>query len=235
MEQRLQKLIADSGLMSRRKAETLIAAGRVRVNGNTANLGDVADLREDIIEVDGVRLKKAPEKVYLMLHKPRGFVTTLSDEQGRKTVADLLADCPTRVYPVGRLDYYSEGLLLLTNDGQLANRLMHPRNQIDKVYLLWVSGYYDGAENKLRQPVTIDGYRISPPGVRLCSRSGDSARLEVTIHEGRNRQIRKMCEIASLRVTRLCRIAEGPLRLGKLPKGKWRYLQSEEVEQLARL
>lgn len=235
MEQRLQKLIADSGLMSRRKAETLIAAGRVRVNGNTAHLGDAADLQEDIIEIDGVRLKKAPDKVYLMLHKPRGFVTTLSDERGRKTVADLLTDCPVRVYPVGRLDYYSEGLLLLTNDGQLANRLMHPRNQVDKVYMLWVSGYYNGAEEKLRQPAIIDGYRISPPGVRLCSCSGGCARLEITIHEGRNRQIRKMCEIANLRVTRLCRVAEGPLKLGDLDRGKWRYLQPEEVELLAHL
>ena len=231
MEQRVQKLIADSGLMSRRKAELLIADGRVRVNGNTAKLGDTADLHEDIIEVDGVRLKKSPDKVCL-LHKPRGFVTTLSDEKGRKTVADLLSDCPVRVYPVGRLDYDSEGLLLLTNDGALANRLMHPRNGVEKEYMLWVSGFYDGAEQKLRRAVTIDGYRIQPPKVKLCSRSGESARLTVIIHEGRNRQIRKMCQLAGLNVTRLCRIREGNLRLGDLPKGKWRYLLPQEMEQL---
>lgn len=232
MEQRVQKLIADSGLMSRRKAELLIADGRVRVNGNTAQLGDTADLHEDIIEVDGVRLKKSPDKVCLMLHKPRGFVTTLSDEKGRKTVADLLTDCPVRVYPVGRLDYDSEGLLLLTNDGALANRLMHPRNGVEKEYMLWVSGFYDGAEQKLRRAVTIDGYHIQPPKVKLCSRSGESARLTVIIHEGRNRQIRKMCQLAGLNVTRLFRIREGNLRLGDLPKGKWRYLLPQEMEQL---
>lgn len=235
MEQRLQKLIADSGLMSRRKAEVWIAAGRVRVNGNTARLGDTADWKEDVIEVDGVRLKQTPDKVYLMLHKPRGFVTTLSDEKGRRTVADLLDGCPVRVYPVGRLDYYSEGLLLLTNDGDLANRLMHPRSQVDKTYLLWVSGYYDGAEEMLRRPVIIDGYRIQPPKVKLCSRNGDCAKLEITIHEGRNRQIRKMCEQAGLHATRLCRVSEGPLQLGNLPKGKWRYLLPEEVKRLQQL
>ncbi len=232
MEERLQKCIAASGLMSRRKAEALIAAGRVRLNGNTAHLGDTADLREDIIEIDGIRLPKQPDQVYLVLHKPRGFVTTLHDEQGRRSVADLLADCPTRVWPVGRLDCASEGLLLCTNDGCLANRLMHPRHQVDKVYLAWVSGFHEGAAKRLLRPIVLDGRPIAPPQVRQVSVQGQTALLEITIHEGRNRQIRRMCEAAELHVTRLRRIAEGPLRLGKLPAGHWRYLEPEEIAAL---
>ncbi len=229
---RLQKLIAECGLASRRTAEAWIAAGRVRVNGAVARLGDGADLEKDRVEVDGIILRPRVEKVYLMLHKPRGFVTTLSDEKGRKTVADLLADCPARVFPVGRLDCYSEGLLLCTNDGQLANRLTHPSCQVKKVYMLWVSGFYAGAEERLRRRIDLDGRPILAPEVRLCERRGNTARLEITLREGRNRQIRRMCQMAELRVTRLCRVAEGPLRLGDLPKGKWRYLQPEELSLL---
>lgn len=232
MEERLQKCIAASGMMSRRKAEELIAAGRVRVNGNTAHLGDTADLREDIIEIDGVRLQKQPDQVYLLLHKPRGFVTTMHDERGRKSVADLLKDCPVRVWPVGRLDCASEGLLLCTNDGELANRLMHPSHQVEKVYLVWVSGFYEGAAERLARPIVLDGYRIAKPLVRLKNAEGGTALLEITIHEGRNRQIRRMCEAAGLRVTRLRRIREGSLRLNRLPPGHWRYLSPEEVFSL---
>ena len=163
MEERLQKILSRHGVASRRKAEELIAARRVRVNGNTAQLGDTADEQTDVIEVDGVRLKRAaPEHLYMMLNKPRGYVTTLSDEKGRRTVADLVADLPERVYPVGRLDLNSEGLLLLTNDGELANRLMHPKREIEKVYLLWVSHYAPGAERSLAEP--------SPSSVNACAR-----------------------------------------------------------------
>lgn len=232
MEQRVQKLIAERGLASRRRAEELIAAGRVRVNGEVIALGAVADAARDSIEVDGVPLPAPPDKVCLMLHKPRGFVTTLSDEKNRRTVAELVKDCPVRVYPVGRLDYASEGLLLFTNDGELANRLMHPSGEIQKVYLVWVSGYYDGAAEKLTRRVLIDGYRIKAPQVRLLRAQEQTALLEITIHEGRNRQIRKMCDMAGLRVTRLRRIREGALALGELPVGKWRYLTPAELQML---
>jgi len=232
MEERLQKLLSAAGVASRRKAEELIREGRVRVNGNTAQLGDTADLREDIIEVDGKRLPKPPSKRYLMLYKPRGYVTTLSDEQGRKTVAELVADCGERVYPVGRLDLGSEGLLLMTNDGELANRMMHPKNEVEKTYIAYVTGYRDGADELLRRPIELDGRPIKTPKVRLISRKEDVAVVEVIIHEGRNRQVRRMCEAADLKVTRLKRVAEGCLRLGDLAPGKWRELTDEETEQL---
>lgn len=234
MEERLQKCIAACGVTSRRKAEMLISEGRVRVNGNTAHLGDTADLHEDVIEIDGIRLRKRPDMVYYLLNKPRGFVTTMHDEQNRRSVADLLADCPTRVYPVGRLDCASEGLLLCTNDGALAQALTHPRCQVDKVYLTWVSGFYAQAVEKLRQPILLDGYRIRPPKVELLQENGHTALLQITIHEGRNRQIRRMCEQANLTVTRLRRIAEGSLRLGNLPSGKWRALTDAELQALRR-
>jgi len=232
LEERLQKLISAAGIASRRKAEELIVQGRVRVNGNTAKLGDTADRREDVIEVDGRPLPKLPQKRYLMLHKPRGFVTTLSDEQGRRTVAELVADCGERVYPVGRLDLGSEGLLLMTNDGELANRMMHPRHEVNKTYLTYVTGFADGADELLRRPIELDGRPIREPSVRLLSRKGDVAVLEIVIHEGRNRQVRRMCEAAGLKVTRLRRIAEGSLQLGDLPLGKWRDLTEEEIFRL---
>lgn len=232
MEERLQKIISRYGVASRRKAEELIEERRVRVNGNTASLGDTAVDGEDVIEVDGKPLGRNPARVYVMLNKPRGYVTTLQDEQGRKTVAELVEGCGARVYPIGRLDLYSEGLLLLTNDGELANRLMHPKNEVEKTYLLWVSDYTPESEEKLRSPVEIDGRRTSPAGIKKLKAEGSLALFEVTIHEGRNRQIRRMCEAAGLTPTRLKRIAEGPLRLGDLQPGKWRMLTGEEREAL---
>ena len=166
-----------------------------------------------------------------MLHKPRGYVTTLSDERGRKTVAELV-DCGCRVYPVGRLDYLSEGLLLLTNDGDLAHRLMHPRGEIAKVYEVTVRGALSTAEERLRRPIVLDGYTIREPLVRKLREGGDKATFEVTIFEGRNRQIRRMCEAAGLTVHRLCRVREGSIALGRLPVGKWRHLTLEEVTAL---
>lgn len=232
MEERLQKIISRHGVASRRQAEVLLQEGRVRVNGNTAKLGDTADEREDVIEIDGVRLKKAPEKIVLILNKPRGYVTTMQDEKGRKNVSKLVADCGQRVYPVGRLDLFSEGLLLMTNDGELANRLMHPSGEIKKLYHVWVSGYYPDAEKKMTDSIEIDGRMTKPAKVRLLHQKQQTAMLEVELSEGRNRQIRRLCEHAGITVTRLKRIKEGNLSLGDLPVGKWRRLTSEELERL---
>ena len=230
--ERLQKIIAARGLCSRRQAEKWIEEGRVRVNGNTAHLGDTADVTEDVIEVDGKRLPKAGRKVYLMLNKPRGYVTTLSDEKGRKNAAQLVENCGVRVYPVGRLDMDSEGLLLFTNDGDFANLLMHPRHEVNKIYRVWVTGYSEENLELLKQPIELDGYRIKPPKVRAVHVTGEKAVLEVTIHEGRNRQVRRMCQAANMNVARLKRIAEGALRLGELKEGQWRHLSAQEVEKL---
>ena len=202
--------------------------GRISVNGVTASLGDTADAQVDEIRVDGKPLPRQEAPVYLMLHKPRGYVTTLSDERGRKTVAELV-ECGCRVFPVGRLDYLSEGLLLLTNDGELAHILMHPRGEIAKVYEVTVRGKPDGAEERLRRPIVLDGYTIREPLVRKLRESGDKTTFEITIFEGRNRQIRRMCEAAGLTVHRLCRVREGCLSLGRLPVGQWRHLTPEEV------
>ena len=232
MAERLQKLISAAGLASRRQAEEWIKEGRVRLNGNTARLGDVADLSEDVVEVDGRKIPKAQCFRYLILNKPKGYVTTLSDDRGRPAVTDLLKDVGERVYPVGRLDFYSEGLLLLTNDGELANSLTHPSKEIEKTYIVWTVGQSDGAEELLRRPIVLDGRAIAVPKVRLCSSADNTARWEITIHEGRNRQIRRMCEAAGLKVTRLIRISEGPVSLGRLEKGSWRELTAEELEKL---
>ena len=230
--ERLQKIIAARGLCSRRQAEKWIEEGRVRVNGNTAHLGDSADLSEDVIEVDGKRLPKAVKKVYLMLNKPRGYVTTLSDEKGRKNAAELVAGCGTRVYPVGRLDMDSEGLLLFTNDGEFANLMMHPRHEVDKVYRVWVTNFAPEKLEALAEPIELDGYMIKKPKVRPVRTEPTRAILDVTIHEGRNRQVRRMCQAAGLEVARLKRIAEGQLRIGELKSGAWRYLEPKEIEQL---
>lgn len=232
MEERIQKIMASRGVASRRASEELILQGRVTCNGQVCGLGDRADPEKDTILVDGRPLPSTPEAVYIMLHKPRGYVTTLSDEKGRKTVSQLVSGCPRRVYPVGRLDMDSEGLLLLTNDGELANRLTHPRHVVDKVYLVWVRGFRPEGLERLSQPIELDGYRIRKPNVKCQKKAGDKALLQITIHEGRNRQIRRMCAIAGMEVRRLKRIREGSLSLGELPLGKWRYLTEEEVAAL---
>ena len=230
--ERLQKIIAARGLCSRRQAEKWIEEGRVRVNGNTAHLGDTADAQEDVIEVDGKRLPKAGKKLYLMLNKPRGYVTTLSDEKGRKNAAELVAGCGGRVYPVGRLDMDSEGLLLFTNDGEFANLMMHPRHEVDKVYRVWVTNFAPDTLEALKEPIELDGYRIKAPKVRPVRMEPTRAILDVTIHEGRNRQVRRMCQAAGLEVARLKRIAEGKLQLGDLKPGCWRELGPKEIELL---
>ena len=235
MKERLQKIIASRGITSRRKAEEMILAGRVTCNGHVCLLGESADPDVDTIMLDGNPLPSGDAYTYIMLHKPRGYVTTLSDEKGRKDITQLIVGCNCRVYPVGRLDMDSEGLLLLTNDGDFANRLMHPKHEVKKTYRVYVEGYSEDGFEKLCQPVTLDGYTIQKPGVRLISQDTyGKAQLEVVIHEGRNRQVRRMCELAGMKVERLIRIGEGPLQLGKLPLGKWRYLTDDEVKTLTR-
>ena len=228
MTEKLQKIIAARGLASRRRAEEMIAAGLVTVNGKAASLGDRADPETDRILVEGKPLPPLREYVYIMLNKPRGYVTTLSDEKGRPNAAQLVADCGCRVYPVGRLDMDSEGLLLFTNDGDFANRVMHPSHEIEKTYEVKVTGFSESGFERLAQPMELDGYRIRPPKLKLQSVSGAIGRFQITIHEGRNRQIRRMCDAAGMKVLRLKRIQEGALELGTLPSGKWRYLTPEE-------
>lgn len=234
MMERLQKILASRGVASRRKAEEMITQGRVTCNGKVAALGESADPEADEILLDGKPLPSKAEYVYIMLNKPRGYVTTLSDEKGRRDVSELVADCGTRVYPIGRLDMDSEGLLLFTNDGEFANMLMHPKHEIEKTYAVWVQDYQPGREELLRRPITLDGYQIRSPKVELVSAAEDKARLLVTIHEGRNRQVRRMCQAAGMQVTRLQRITEGKLELGKLPLGKWRYLTERERKLLGK-
>lgn len=232
MKERLQKLIASAGLCARRTAEEWIAAGRVCVNGAVASLGDRADPETDTVTVDGAPLPGKPGAVYLMLNKPRGYVTTLSDEYGRRTAAELVADCGVRVYPVGRLDRDSEGLLLFTNDGELAQRLLHPRHQVDKVYLVTVRGDIRGAAERLMAITQLDGEPIAPAQAAEVTRHEGQAMLRVTIHQGKNRQVRRMCAQIGLHVVRLQRIQEDSLLLGDLPAGKWRYLTDQELQEL---
>ena len=233
MAERLQKLISSAGLMSRRAAEECILAGRVTVNGSIASLGDKADAATDIIMVDGRALPSANEKMYIMLNKPKGYVCTLNDEKGRRNVTELVSIPNVRLYPVGRLDMYSEGLLLMTNDGDFANRLMHPSYEIRKTYRTWVQGQDVGlAVEYLRAPMEIDEYIVCADFVDIEGVFPGGAVLSITISEGRNRQVRKMCSQCGLKVTKLVRISEGPLDLGDLPLGKWRYLEPSELDML---
>lgn len=233
MKERLQKILSARGVASRRRAEEMITAGRVTCNGCVCALGDSADPDVDVIEIDGKPLPQSNEKVYILLHKPRGYVTTLSDEKGRHNAAELVADCGQRVYPVGRLDMDSEGLLIFTNDGEFANLLMHPKHEVNKTYRVFVTNYTSAALEALREPIVLDGYQIRKPEVKLIRTMDDrKAELSVTIHEGRNRQVRRMCAAAGMQVQRLVRVSEGDLCLGNLPKGKWRYLTEEEIRKL---
>lgn len=233
MKERIQKIMAQSGLCSRRAAEQIIRDGGVTVNGRPASLGDSADPVRDKIVVNGKPLGRAEEKVYLMLNKPRGFVSTLKDERGRKTVRQLVSGCHARVYPVGRLDADSEGLLLMTNDGELTLHLTHPSHEAGKTYLVSVRGDLRRL-SALEQPMDIDGYTVQPAKVYIRDQASDTeAHIEMTIHEGRNRQIRKMCDKCGLEVRRLKRIAVGELMLDpKLAPGKWRELTPEEIAYL---
>ncbi len=232
MAERLQKIISASGLMSRRAAEECISAGRVTVNGKKAMLGDKAEINSDIILLDGKKLPSVGEKIYIMLNKPKGYVTTMSDEKGRRDVTELVK-IPQRVYPVGRLDMYSEGLLIMTNDGDFANKLMHPSHNIIKTYRTWVQGEDVGESTEyLRGELEIDGCIVQAESVEFESLFPGGAVLLISIGEGRNRQVRKMCACCGLKVTRLMRISEGPLELGDLKPGKWRKLTDEEIASI---
>ncbi|MBE6973573.1 MAG: rRNA pseudouridine synthase [Ruminococcaceae bacterium] len=233
MEERLQKLLSACGIGSRRTMEEWILAGRVCVNGQTAHLGDKADLDRDLVEVDGVPVSTQQDRIYLMLNKPRGFVTTLSDEHGRKTVAELVSGCGRRVWPVGRLDLDSEGLLIMTDDGELTQRLIHPSHQVEKEYLVWVVGDVKKGLPILSGPMELDGDKLAPAQVRRGRTSGGVTQLSVTIHQGKNRQVRRMCAQSGLTVLRLKRIREGGLQLDRtLPLGRWRLLTESEVALL---
>lgn len=228
MEERLQKILSAAGACSRRQGEIYLQEGRVTVNGMVAHLGDKADVARDVVALDGAVLSKPAAFTYLMLHKPRGYVTTLSDEKGRKTAAELVKACGARVWPVGRLDYDSEGLLLFTNDGELTNRLLHPRHGVEKEYIVTVTGDMDEALPILRGPMELDGEQLAPAKVKALSPN----RLSIIISQGKNRQVRRMCALAGLEVIRLKRVREGSLRLGDLVLGEWRHLTEDEVAAL---
>lgn len=231
---RLQKYFTDCGVLSRRAAEEQIRLGRVRVNGEPATVGTVIEPSLDKVEWNGkIIIPQCDESVCILLNKPRGYVTTMSDEKGRKNVSMLVSDLGIRVYPIGRLDMDSDGLLLLTNDGELANILTHPRHEIPKIYHVKVKGNATPEQIKaLGAEMVIDGYKILPVKTSVLSRTPDNTTLEMTLFEGRNRQIRKMCESVGLSVTALSRVAIGSIKLGSVPVGKWRRLSKKEVEYL---
>ena len=230
---RLQKMLADCGVASRRKAEELIAAGYVKVNGETAQIGDKVDVKKDKVTVHGRNVVKDVRNVYLMLHKPRGFITTMSDEMDRKCVAELVSDVSERIYPVGRLDRESEGMLLMTNDGAFANKLTHPSMHVPKTYRVTVRPSVTEEQlTQLAVGVLLDGKMTAPAEVRVVSQEPGRVVLEIVLYEGRNREIRIMCDAVGLDVARLKRTAVGPVKLGMLQPGKWRYLTNEEVKKL---
>ncbi len=233
-ELRLQKFIADAGLMSRRAAEEEIKLGNISVNGHVAELGMKINPRRDVVAYKGKRITyEKKEYTYILMNKPRGYLSSTSDDRGRKCVTDLLSGVETRVYPVGRLDLISEGMLLLTDDGELKNRLTHPKTSLPKVYRVKVfPAVTDEQIDTLTSPMEIDGYVIKPVGVTIGESDESGTVLKMTLLEGRNRQIRKMCEAVNLTVKRLSRISIGNIKLNNLPVGKWRYLTKEEVEYL---
>ena len=236
MKQRLQKLIAACGLASRREAERWIEAGRVTVDGRVASLGDKADPACEVVTVDGKPIGRAETLVTLLLNKPVGYVTTMSDPGGRPVVSDLLTDVPQRVVPVGRLDLTTEGLLLMTNDGDLAQRLAHPRFHVEKTYLARVHGLVDAASiNRLAGGVKLEDGMTAPARVRLVRTTRTNSWLEITLHEGRNRQVRRMCEALGYTVSRLKRIGYAFLEEGALSTGQYRRLSAQEVERLRAL
>lgn len=231
---RLQKHLSACGIASRRKAEELIMDGKVKVNGHVAHIGDSVDPKRDKITVGGKKVVASDkEKVYIMLHKPRGFVTTLSDEKGRRCIADLVKDVNERVFPVGRLDKDSEGLLFLTNDGDFANKLTHPSSHVNKTYRVTVAGEVtDEQLDKLCSGIVLDGVRTKQCDVFIAEKKEDRTVLIFIIHEGRNRQIRRMCEAVSLKVLRLKRTEIAGVKLGMLGQGKWRNLNEKELHRL---
>ncbi len=237
-EIRLQKYFTDCGVMSRRAAEAEIAKGSVKVNGVVASLGMKIDPEVDVVEYKGKIIKQNNSsekrgKAYILLNKPVGYVCTLSDEGGRLTVLDLIRGVKRRVYPVGRLDMYSEGLLIMTDDGELTNKLTHPSHGLTKTYIAEIPGKLT-AEDAVRisEPIEIDGYTVKRPEVEVLSVDGGTSRVKIVLSEGRNRQIRRMCESAGFKITRLTRVKIGDISSPELPLGKWRYLTEEEVNYL---
>ena len=231
---RLQKFLADAGLMSRRSAEDEIERGNVSVNGHVASVGTKIDPRADVVAYKGKRVRyEKKQYTYIMLNKPRGYLSSTTDDRGRKCVTDLLDGVDARVYPVGRLDMISEGMILLTDDGELKNRLTHPSHSIPKIYRVKVGGSVSEDQyDILTSPLEIDGYKIKPVDVVITGEDESGTVLKMTLFEGRNRQIRKMCEQAGLTVKRLSRVSIGNLKLDGLPVGKWRYLEQSEVDYL---
>ena len=230
---RLQKMLADCGVASRRKAEAMIASGRVAVNGVRAAIGDKVDVKKDRVTVDGELVRPVEEKLYIMVYKPRGYLTAMSDDRGRKCVSELVEELGTRVYPVGRLDKDSEGLLLMTNDGEFANLIAHPSTHVPKVYRVTVRpGVTEAQLTRLAVGVEIDGRMTAPASVRVLEQQPGRVVLEFVLHEGRNRQIRNMCEAVGLEVARLKRTAIGAVKLGMLPQGRFRELTPDEVRRL---
>lgn len=230
---RISKYLSEQGIMSRRTADEEISAGRVSVNGKTAELGQKIDPGSDVVTYKGKPVGGEVRKVCIMLNKPRGYITTMEDERGRKCVADLVSDVGVRVYPIGRLDRDSEGLLLLTNDGELANMLTHPKYHKPKVYTVKVRGEVDEKTiERLGRPFNIDGYITKPADVKKLGEADGITSLSIRLFEGRNRQIRKMCDKCSLEVAELRRISIGEIRLGELPSGKWRQLDPAQIKKL---
>lgn len=232
---RISKYFTDCGIMSRRAADAAVSAGEVKINGITAELGQKVTPGVDQVTWKGkpVVMPRDNKKVYIMLNKPRGYVTTLKDEKGRPTVVELVKDAGARLYPIGRLDMDSDGLLILTNDGDLANKLAHPKHDVAKVYHAFVDGNVTTEQlTGLCRPIGIDGRMTSPAAVRKAGYTEYHTVLEVTIHDGRNRQVRRLCEREGLVVRKLTRISEGPLQLGNLDAGKWRHLNAKELRQL---
>lgn len=230
---RLQKFLAESGVASRRKSEQLIADGKVRVNGKVAQIGDKINPKKDTVTVSGKKIVKTKEFTYILLHKPRGFITTMSDEMDRKCVAELIKDVPARVYPVGRLDRDSEGMLLFTNDGEFANAMTHPTKHVPKTYRVTVRpSITDEQITQLTTGIVIDDRKTAPAQVRVVTKEEGRVVLEIILYEGRNRQIRKMCEAVGLEVARLKRTAIGSIKLGMLKQGAWRELSDDEVRKL---
>ncbi len=233
MELRIQKYVSDCGLMSRRAAEKEIENGNFTVNGVRAEIGQKIDDTKDVVEYKGKPLKGGAKKVYVMLYKPRGYVTTMNDDEGRKCIPELLQDLPERVYPCGRLDMDSEGLLILTNDGEVANKLMHPKHHVEKIYHVKIKGEIETDKLiLLNSPMVIDDYKIKPVKVTIIERKEGNTILKFVLSEGRNRQIRKMCEQAELTITRLKRVAVGELTIGMLKPGKWKYMNFHEISIL---
>lgn len=230
---RLQKYMSENGIASRRKSEEMIEAGKVKVNGRVATLGDKVDPIRDKIVVSGKRVVRNKTKMYVMLHKPRGFVTTMSDELGRKCVSELVEDAGVRLFPVGRLDRNSEGLLLMTNDGAFSNMLTHPSRHVSKVYRVTVREKVTEEQlTKLTEGIMLDGTKTLPCDIHIIDKGENRTVLNVVLYEGRNRQIRRMCEAVGLTVIRLKRTEIAGVRLGMLPQGKWRELNEKEMQHL---